>query len=115
MSPRICHVVPSVTGLGVVKPPQLSRASRKSQLCHPPPPPTGVSLPDRVLAGIEEGKLRGGGWREQYIASAIGLLASGCITEAATHAAHGSVDGGSSNTSGERGRPDGLDFVARNE
>ena len=30
----------------------------------------------RVLADIEAGRLRGGGWREQYIASAIGLLAS---------------------------------------
>jgi hypothetical protein len=27
----------------------------------------------QVLADIEAGKLRGGGWREQYIASAIGL------------------------------------------
>ena len=41
----------------------------------------------QVLADLETGKLRGGGWREQYVASAIGLLASGCYAEAATHVA----------------------------
>ena len=40
-----------------------------------------------VLADLESGKLGGGGWREQYVASAIGLLGSGCYAEAATHVA----------------------------
>ena len=42
---------------------------------------------NQVLADLETGKLRGGGWREQYVASAIGLIASGCYVEAATHVA----------------------------
>jgi hypothetical protein len=38
----------------------------------------------QVLADLESGKLRRGSWREQYVASAIGLIASGCYAEAAT-------------------------------
>lgn len=41
----------------------------------------------RLLDDLESGKLRDGGWRAQFVASAIGLLASGCYEEAATHAA----------------------------
>jgi len=41
----------------------------------------------QVLADLESGKLRSGSWREQYVASAIGLIASGCYAEAATHVA----------------------------
>jgi len=41
----------------------------------------------QVLADLETGKLRSGSWREQYVASALGLLASGCYVEAATHVA----------------------------
>ena len=41
----------------------------------------------QVLDDLEAGKLRSGSWREQYVASAIGLLASGCYAEAATHVA----------------------------
>ena len=41
----------------------------------------------QVLADLETGKLRSGSWREQYVASALGLLASGCYAEAATHVA----------------------------
>jgi len=52
--------------------------------------PTGEEVVEalrQVLADLETGKLRSGGWREQYVASAIGLLASGCYAEAATHVA----------------------------
>ena len=41
----------------------------------------------QVLADLETGKLRSGSWREQYVASALGLVASGCYAEAATHVA----------------------------
>ena len=41
----------------------------------------------QALADLETGKLRSGSWREQYVASALGLLASGCYAEAATHVA----------------------------
>lgn len=40
-----------------------------------------------VIDDIEKGRLKGGGWREQFIASAIGLLACGCYAKAATHVA----------------------------
>jgi hypothetical protein len=67
----------------------------------------------QVLADIEAGKLRGGGWREQYIASAIGLLASGCIAEAATHAAQArSTAGLPTRQASAADLLRGLDFVA---
>jgi hypothetical protein len=46
-----------------------------------------VSSLRQVLGELETGKLRSGSWREQYVASALGLLASGCYAEAATHVA----------------------------
>ena len=70
----------------------------------------------RVLADIEAGRLRGGGWREQYIASAIGLLASGCIAEAATHAAQArSTAGLPTRQASAAALLRGLDFVARDK
>ena len=70
----------------------------------------------QVLADIEAGKLRGGGWREQYIASAIGLLASGCIAEAATHAAQARSMAGLPTRQASAGDLlRGLDFVDRHK
>lgn len=40
-----------------------------------------------VIDDLESGKLEAGSWREQYVASAIGLLAAGCYESAAKHAA----------------------------
>ena len=40
-----------------------------------------------VIDDLESGKLQAGGWRERYVASAIGLLASGCYESAASHVA----------------------------
>ena len=40
-----------------------------------------------VIDDLESGKLEAGSWREHYVASAIGLLASGCYGSAARHAA----------------------------
>ena len=41
----------------------------------------------QIVADLDIGKLRSGSWREHYVASAIGLIASGCYAEAATHVA----------------------------
>ena len=70
----------------------------------------------QVLADIKAGKLRGGGWREQYIASAIGLLASGCIAQAVTHAAQArSTAGLPTRQANAADLLRGLEFVARNQ
>ena len=59
------------------------------------PPMSGKPTPTRaqviealhgVIDDLESGKLQAGGWRERYVASAIGLLASGCHEAAGAHA-----------------------------
>lgn len=56
----------------------------------------------QVFADLETGKLRGGGWREQYGASAIGLLGLGLLRGSSDSCGAGSVNGRTSDASGER-------------
>ena len=73
-----------------------------------------VSSLRQVLGELETGKLRSGSWREQYVASAVGLIASGCYAEAATHVAQARAM--SSVPTRQGSAPDllrGLEVVAR--
>lgn len=79
-------------------------------------PPTKQELVEslrELLNDLVTGKQRGGGWREHYIASAIGLIASGCYAEAATHVAQArSLAGLATRQASAADLLRGLDLVA---
>ena len=59
----------------------------------------------QVLAEMESGKLRSGSWREQYVASAIGLLCVGLLRGGGNPCGAGSSSRQRPHATGERRRP----------